>query len=170
MPKLAEQGSGRFREARQRPRRQAGAERLLGGRPEFALELRLALVPHVQELLRRGRPDEARVDQSGKPHARDVARVAVDALDVPAGSNLSSIWLFSYYVRGLVESHVFGGCFFSSLVFFLFSRFLVLSVHNFICPFRMKSIFSSQIAFSVVHSSGQAALIFSEFVSNASAR
>lgn len=43
----------------------------------------LALVPDLQQLVRRSRSDEAGVDEARKPDARDVARGGVDSFKVP---------------------------------------------------------------------------------------
>ncbi len=48
-------------------------------------QLGLALVPLGQEFVRRSAADQARMGQAGKPHARDVPRRGVDAVQVPDG-------------------------------------------------------------------------------------
>ena len=48
-------------------------------------QLGFALVPLGQQFVRRGTADQSGMGQAGKPHARDVPRRGVDAVEVPDG-------------------------------------------------------------------------------------
>mmetsp|Transcript_20753 Transcript_20753/g.67150 ORF Transcript_20753/g.67150 Transcript_20753/m.67150 type:complete len:531 (-) Transcript_20753:214-1806(-) len=82
---LAEHRAALVWQAGERPCVAVAAGCLLCRRAFFVHQCLLALVPHGQQLGRRGGPNQPRVDEPSEAHARDVARAAVDALKVPDG-------------------------------------------------------------------------------------